>query len=338
MNTFRTDTISFFDINFNHPVDANGLSILQDLGTNHELQRLFGDSHNWIFYARVLPDFHRYCFSPSNGKPNLRGASLLVSSRYNVGIYSVWNTFKNDTHPLDIKNSLNEFIDWSPLDNLQGKIDTDYKREWNPRHYPFLGIRVNDSNVIHYCDEHATDIGKIFTRNLEDEEPEQINSYIKSNISKRNYERLFIRWTDALAVYGDYVDEDQYDLTLLRAAQLFETCIVVRRLLNNIDVRVVGMSRTLSIFPRLIAVDNLVQEFKEIENTFVTSPPTFWSVEGDRLLEAAYENFGIKKMVEATKNNCGFLESRNKWLKAQFIAAFAVIAYIIDKVIAFYLQ
>lgn len=77
---------------------------------------------------------------------------------------------------------------------------------------------------------------------------DQYVSAENNNVSRRRYERLYARWTDALAVYSNSVAESEYEKTLLRAVQLFENCIILRRLLVNADHRVANISSTLSFY------------------------------------------------------------------------------------------
>ncbi|MGP0096105.1 MAG: hypothetical protein ACLPHI_03655 [Terriglobales bacterium] len=107
----------------------------------------------------------------------------------------------------------------------------------NDRQYPFIAIRARTGDLDAFCKDNATDLGRVFTGNYEDEEPRYLDQYVnaENNISRRRYERLYVRWTDALAVYSDSVDESEYEKTLFRAVLLFENCIILRRLLWSLE-------------------------------------------------------------------------------------------------------
>jgi hypothetical protein len=65
-------------------------------------------------------------------------------------------------------------------------------------------------------------------------------------LTLRVHERLYIRWTDAPAVYTNGVDDKEYEHALCRAVQLFKNCIVLRRLLDDAAEQVTKVSPTLS--------------------------------------------------------------------------------------------
>jgi hypothetical protein len=108
------------------------------------------------------------------------------------------------------------------------------------RIYVFLAVRVDAPDLSAYCHDQAPSLASWFTGGYEHESLERKHSLVGShnNISHRNYERLFMRWTDALALYnldtaakvarndirpGEALpsDLDDYRLAHCRAAQLF---------------------------------------------------------------------------------------------------------------------
>jgi hypothetical protein len=201
------------------------------------------------------------------------------------------------------------------------------------RHYPFIGIRVNTSDVGKYCTEHAEELGRVFTGNYEMEDKAQLEAYIRENLSRREYERLFLRWTEGLGVYGSNIDEKMYEQSLFRAVQIFETCIVARRLLRNTTKNVDDLSSRLSVVtPRPWAVNRLLQAFLQIQRVLVSGPPV-QSVEGERLLRIAYRSFGIDALVESTRQSCEFLERRFQWVKTQLLVTVGIFTYFLDKLV-----
>jgi hypothetical protein len=73
-------------------------------------------------------------------------------------------------------------------------------------------------------------------------------------------------------------------------------------------------------------------QFWSAEKDFVAAPPV-QSVEAERLLRTAQEQFGIGNMVRATKESVDFLERRYQWSKTQLLAVTGVLIFILDKVL-----
>jgi hypothetical protein len=183
----------------------------------------------------------------------------------------------------------------------------------------------------------AADLGRVFTGNYEDEELRFLDQYAsaENNVSRRRYERLYVRWTDALAVYSNSVDESQYERTLFRAVQLFENCIILRRLLDDADRRAEEISSTLSFYrPRPWAVQKVLQSVRDFQRQFVDAPPIL-SLEASRLLDTTYKSFGIDDRFEATNRGCDLMEKRFQWAKTEFLVSIGVAAYLLDKLKVF---
>jgi hypothetical protein len=137
--------------------------------------------------------------------------------------------------------------------------------------------------------------------------------------------------TDALAVYSNDVDESKYENTLFRAVQLFENCIMLRRLLDNADRRVEEISSTLSFYrPRPWAVQKVLQSVRDFQRQFVDALPV-WSLEVSRLLATTYKSFGIDAKFEATNRGCDLMERRFQWAKTQLFVFMGVVTYLLDK-------
>jgi hypothetical protein len=243
-------------------------------------------------------------------------------------VFSVWQTVRDGTDPLEVKQRT-----WDSGDPYQELSRLNLGIIENDREYPFIGIRARTDDLDAFCKDNAVHLGRVFTGNYEDEETRRLEEYVsaENNVSRRKYERLYIRWTDALAVYSNSVDERKYEETFLRAVQLFETCIILRRLLDNVGKRMDNVSSTLSFYrPRPWAVQKVLQSVKDFQRQFVDAP-SIWSLEADRLLAAAYKNFGIYEMFEATNRGCDLMEKRFLWAKTQLFVAIGVATYLLDK-------
>jgi len=332
----RIDVLSLFDLDFKgEGIARSTLKVLKDTPQREDFSSRFAESFAWIFYGSSLPGCQRFSFGPPSGiKNNVEGVSVLINPEYGAGVYSVWHKFNGNEHPLSRRKEAGEKSEEDLM-----FLETFGLSQKGERNYPFIGIRVNTSDVGKYCAEHAVELGRVFTGNPEKENKAQLEAYIRENLSRREYEQLFLRWTEGLGVYASNIDEDMdekynekmYEKSLFRAVQIFEICILVRRLLRNITETADDLSGRLSmVIPRPFAVNRLSQTFLEVQRVLVSGPPV-QSVEAERLLRTAYRSFGINALVDSTRQSCDFLERRFQWVKTQFLVAIGIITYLLDK-------
>lgn len=327
----RIDRISLFDLDFK----GGGIpsKFLERLNSIDQLKakpsRLYAESFNWVFYGPSLPGCERFTFAPESSIQNIKGGSVLINRDYGVGVYSVWQTFNADVSPQYVKH-YERPPDFRKIFSSSGVEEIE-------RNYPFIGILLKTFDFGKYCTEHAVELGQVFTGNLENEDNAQLEAYIRENLSRREYERFFLRWTEGLGVYGN-IEEEKYEKTLFRAVQIFETCILVRRLLRNITKSANDLSGRLSVVtPRPWAVNRLLEAFLQIQRVLVTGPPV-QSVEGERLLRSAYHSFGIDALVDSTRQSCDFLERRFQWVKTQLLVAIGIVTYFLDKLLKIFIK
>lgn len=283
-------------------------------------------SFDWLFYGEDLPGSERFCL-PVTGEQNAqRGSCVLVDADNAIGVYSVWNSFHNHEDALNLKRNAWDLSSEQIRDLDRLGLDL----EDIERHYPFLAVQADTPDLARFCADNAEDLGKLFTGDYESEDPKHLKDYISENLSRRSYERLLIRWTEALAVYSCDIDDDKYENSLFRAVQVFELCILVRRLFRKISKKAEDMMPRLSMFfPRPWSVNGILNSLSTAEETFILSPPIS-SVEAERLLTVSYERFGVAKTVESAKRSCESLERRFQWAKAQFLGVVAVLVFILD--------
>ena len=93
---------------------------------------------------------------------------------------------------------------------------------------------------------------------------------------------------------------------MLRGVQVFENCILVRRLLRNLSEQADRLSSRLTV-PDLGQSTASHSPLLQIERQMIVAPPV-QSVESERLLRGAYKSFGIDSIVEGTRNSCNFME------------------------------
>jgi hypothetical protein len=287
MKALRTDTISFFDIDFEKSsLDARDMrELARNASSDHYADGLYRESYDWVFYGEALPGCHRLFFdTPSDGIANARGATLLVRPPNGAGVFSLWQTFGPDDDPMHVRNTSYDMFD-EFMEYIDDKIGLPIKGI--ERLYPFIAIRADTEDVATYCDDNAEELGKVFTSYLEQDERDYLIECMKSNLSRRRYERLFVRWTDVLAVYNRNVDQAQQEKTMLRAGQVYEICILVKRLFKNLSDEADALSSALRLpVPRPWGTDRILRSFLEIERRFVMSPPA-QSVEAARMLAGA---------------------------------------------------
>jgi len=137
------------------------------------LEGLYSRSRNWIFGREPIPTLRRFCFPPSSNLTHSKGNSILVSPEHGAGVFSVWQTITDGIDTLELKrrtwdsgNPYREFL------NLHlNVVETD-------REYPFFAIRARTNDLDVFCKDKATDLGRVFTGNYEDEELRYLGQYV----------------------------------------------------------------------------------------------------------------------------------------------------------------
>src|SRR5262249_2109991 len=190
-----------------------------------------------------------------------------VNPRNAVGVYSVWNSFSDVKDVFDLKGRAGKLASDEYQDLVRLGLNlVDGEQE---RQYPFVAIQAHASDFERFCSDNAEALGKLFTGDYESEDPNRLKGYISDNLSRRKYERLLIRWTDALAVYSDETDKKQYENSLFRAVQIFELCVLVRTLFRKISQKADNLQQKVSMFvPRPWAVKEIMNSLAAAEETF----------------------------------------------------------------------
>ena len=327
MDIRRADVISLYDLEFKGDVlSSKDRKILQEKSQQTHMGKRFSSSFSWLFYGEQLPGSERFSLPVTSKEKSQRGACVLVDADNAIGVYSVWNSLRDQADPLALKRNAWELSSSQVEDFNRLGLDL----EEVERHYPFVAIQAEASDLPQFCANNAEDLGRLFTGDYESEDPSCLKEYISGNLSRRSYERLLIRWTEALAVYAGDISEDQYENSLFRAVQVFEACIMVRALFRKISKRADSMKRKLIVFtPHPWAVKGIMNSMAAAEETFIVSPPVS-SVEAERLLLTSYERFGIGKTVESARRVCESLDNRFQWVKAQILGGVAVAVFVID--------
>jgi hypothetical protein len=330
----------------------------------------YKQSEPWLWYqsewlgageAPLFRQRRRLFLAAPSGHPEVRGLQVLLLPERGVGVATVWISDERWRSPWDAKNSLWGRGDyWAELLAPTGLLtETGLSSE---RNYVFLAVRVDAPDLTDVCRDEAAAVASWFTGGYEHESLERELDLVsaESNMSRRSYERLFMRWTDALALYNlDTVRSDfardklrrgealphpdfdrDYRLVRCRAAQLFEHCILARRIFRTDGRRIAKLSTKTSVVRSAPVVSNnwrqantALSSFSQAEFEMVTAPPVR-SVEAGDLIRAAIEHCGIPTLVDDTHRGYDLLERRLQWVRGQWLAVIAVCAFIANAVLA----
>jgi hypothetical protein len=319
-----------------------------------KLKKRYKASYYWLLYGTPAkrpsspgtepklpspPGTERY-FIDLVGLPNgqVRACALLLHREYRVGVLSIWTGPWDGPTPTPLEHKKNSPVSYPEIRETLERIGIGGIGE-RERMYPFLAVWVNSEDIARYVAKNYKQVGRLLTGGDEFEEPAQLRSYVKENLSWRSYERLYLRWTDALGLYGENIDpetrENTIANTIARAVQLYEICVLVRRILRSASSEITKLSTGLTaLHPRSYArwrrSNAVLTKFTDTELNYLVAPPVR-SVEGEVLLKRAYQHFGLPDLVDATRQNYTALERRLQWIKAQWLGAVAVLAFILDK-------
>ncbi len=322
MRRLHTTVVAIYDLDLAGSLDEGTLRRVGRAPTAHELDRRYFESAGWLL---ELPGgFRRYCFQDGNGE---LGSSLLLHPQEGTGVYSVWRRFGPERDPMEVKHS-----QWGGSEaDLERLHRLGVHESECDRIYPFTAIRVGDGDLVGLWQGEAEALGRIVTGGYGYDEAGTLRAAVAGNLSSRTYERLVLTWSDGLALYNEGADDKTVELTLCRAVQLCETCILIRRLLRSTKEEIDRVLPTITFWrPRPWTVNRIAERLAWIEHEFIASPDVS-SPEAERLLSGAYRSFGISERLAGTKQSYSALEQRFQWAKTQLFAGVALLAYVLDK-------
>ena len=244
MDLLRIDLVDILDVS----LTDDQRRLLRPIESKQQQRRAAGlaqrleESSEWIFYPRQLEGFAVIDFSRQSEDLSTRGAVLRLSREQGYGTYITWKSYGPERDPLWVKtNSWNECAAArQPLFDVVGEVS-------GLRHYPFVALRANASDVDRFCSENAEQLGRVFTGDHEGESPETLRSYINDNVSHRSYEKFLAQWTEAMAVYSNATNENHYELSFFRAVQVFEHWILARNAFSAITEQLNSTASTLFV-------------------------------------------------------------------------------------------
>lgn len=324
----RTDIVSLLDLRFAgvRQLPRRSSRSSKALDPSHILARL-EESFSWLFYGEQLRDFELLDIPVSI--PHSRGAALRINRRLGIGTYILWRRYDGDSDPHALKAAA-----WARTEEDLGSLDPFFEELRVERFYPFVSIEADTDNIDDFATANAEEIGRILTGDLEGERPATLRRYIETDLSLRSYEKLLVRWTEALVLYSRMQSEQKYEECMFRAVQVFEHCILAR-------VSLLALAGQMEQFLRRLAVvtptkwfksRDLLATFSNVEETFVMYPHV-QSVEADRLISGAHAQFGLDKVLASAKAKQSELREQLEWAKAQTLGLLAFITYLLDKII-----
>ena len=328
LDLLRTDVVSIFDLRFEHSDSIPWPQITSDVHPSRIASRL-SESFGWNFYGDDIKGFQ--LFDLSSAVPGTTGAALRINRQSRVGTFLIWRTFDGRSDPQQLKSDAWEQSgeNTSVLDSVLHGLQID-------RIFPFLSIQVDTDpdDLDAVAADHAVELGRLLTGDLEGERPATLKQYIEADLSRRAYEKLFLRWTEALAVYARLDDPEFYENCMFRAVQIFEHCILAQVSLISLMERMEHFSRHLFLVGlfKWLRARELFAALSATETTFVVYPRT-QSVEAVRLLAAAQAQFGLPAFLASAKSKGSELRDQFEWAKTQTLALIAVLTYLFDKII-----
>jgi hypothetical protein len=327
LKLLRIDVVSIFDLRFDG-ADRIPWQLVSADDPHSRLASRLTESFSWVFYGDDIDGFRLYDLT--SAVPGCAGAALRVNPQSRVGAFMIWRAHDGNADPHKLKSSA-----WDESGYDSAILDTVFRNLRVDRIYPFLAIQLDtDPDQLDAAVQaRAEELGRLLTGGLEGERPATLKQYIEADLSRRSYEKLFLRWTEALAVYSR-LDKDLYERCMFRAAQLFEHCILAQVSLVSIIEHMDRFSRRLMVVTpsNWFRSRELFTALATTETTFIIYPRT-QSVEANRLLAAAQDQFGLAAFLSSAKSKGAEVREQFEWAKTQTLALIAVLTYLLDKII-----
>jgi hypothetical protein len=338
MDLKRFELISLVDVDFRAAELNNGdLSKIGAIAQrNGPLLEALTSSFGWVFNwesenQNSLPGTQRFSLTSLAQQNRLRDASILVAPEFGVGVICLHHLSDGivDLNQAEQRKREANAEGWRVAESILRSLRIASNEI--ERQYPIVGLELNGTlDEFLLQRQNKLQIAQLYTGNFEQEREANLLQYIESgDLSRRSYERLYLRWTDALAVYDRRVGAD-FDAAFFRCVLLYETCVLTRRMLRSAIQRMDKLYVSMSILPRPLAFNRLTTSLARLRADLVLSPPV-QSDEAHRLLTGAYEGSGVYRLAETAAERSKLLESRFQWAKAQVLGVVAVLTYLAEK-------
>ena len=343
------------------PIPVNTMSQLRSRAalSGGPFERLINQGSTWLFYGGDYVDEHgrpqplqtMYANPRAAGPPHgdaparesdgrsaiAGGVRLAVQPSLGLGVITIWTPlggFGSEAPVVELRreaaqnqDALVEVVEAWGLDwDHVGRIMT------------LAAVRLDTHDLDDLVAVNARDVGALFTGNLEDEHPARLAAYARDeNISGRRYERIYLRWSDALALYDQTTAEAVP--ACMRVARLAETGILTRRLEREVAFATEQVMRgirpwTLPWLSRSTRqAEHLRQTLADVDLMVSVVPPTH-SIEGEHLVARTLEAFEIPKLHANLRGALAELDRRLEWQRAKWLAGLAILAFLINAVIS----
>jgi hypothetical protein len=326
-----------------------------------------------------FPNTERYIVpasEKSSDEVSFRGKSILVDTERRVGVAAYWLSL---APPSDGRLSVGDVIalkkydladvvaakqpnttdlgpvshDDKPTDFEVMKADLE-KELWfaginSERQYALIATEIATPStlreLLHEGSYQTYELGRLFTGGDEHETLDDLASHIteKTNLSRRFYERLFVRWTDVLAVYEsrpgpDLIDDydAEYHRAFARIVHIVEMCVLARRMLRNVAFEIDDIVPRLKVRrPDIVwrSRGRVLRPFADIERDYKIAP-RYKSVEGERLTKLVFARIGNNELLAATRTMYELLERRLSVVESHHVLIAGVAAFVATQVVA----
>lgn len=323
----RIDIVSIFDLRFSRADRIPWPPISPDNPHSCIASRL-SESFRWNFYGNNIEGFQ--LFDLSQAVSGATGAGLRINPESRIGTLLIWRSYNSQSDPHTLKAQA-----WEESGKDSALLAPVFRELRIDRIYPFLAIQIDtdEDTLDSVAEANAEELGRLLTGDLEGERASTLKHYIDADLSRRAYEKLFLRWTEALAVYSRQ-DDKIYENCMFRAVQIFEHCILAQVSLISIMERMDSFSRRLILVTPFnwLSSRGLFTAFASAEMRFIVYPRT-QSVEANRLLTDAQSQFGLPAFLASAKSKAAEVLEQFQWAKTQTLALIAVTTYVLDKIV-----
>lgn len=344
MNLERIDLVCIFD--FELDLSGSALRKLLAAVPSHLNPAVpcVSTSFGWLFYQLLpviplaenssneglpaLPGFRRMGLKAPVTADNVpgrpMGAVVSVCADLGIGSFIYWSRADGNQDPLQLKWSLNLSLPseyQSQIEELASHM-TELERL-----YPFVALMSTSASIQEVVNSNATALGAVFTGGREHQPESILQSYVRANLSERDYECFLARWTDALAIYPR-LDEELYESSLWRLVQVYELAILGRRALRTYVNRNNTIAGSYRLWPQFVGIEQRRDRLLQTRSLLMRGLP-IQSDESRILIDRVSKVFHLDGLEQDAKQTFEFLEGRFQFAKATFLGALAVLLFLV---------
>jgi hypothetical protein len=210
-----------------------GKGYTDERGSHQRVEVLYGEDMRW-----PVPRDARTSVPQAKGAGNSLGRTrICLHPHLGLGVVTFWKTLIVDGAAGEV-DALGAKLHAGAKENQ--KRYREALKEWGFRDARIgrittvLTVQVDTDDLDDFVSSNANaeNIGRLFTGDEELERSSKLAAYATdADVSGRKFERIYVRWTDALAVYD--TTTKLMDPASMRVVRLVETGILIRRLLRE---------------------------------------------------------------------------------------------------------